>query len=82
MVLEEDHQDPSGKKMVQAKDQERGLERELDMVQMGKGELHPNVKDKGKDQERDQMVRDSNHQDQEEDQVSQVMDQGILDAEG
>ena len=82
MVLEEDHQDLNGEKMVQSKDQEQGLEREMGMVQMVPGEVHPNVKDKGKDQERDQMVRDSNHQDQEEDQESQVMDQGVVDAEG
>ena len=82
MVLEEDHQDLNGKKMVQAKDREQGLEREMGMVQMVQGEVHSNVKDKGKDQERDQMVMDSNHQDQEEDQESQVMDQGVVDAEG
>ena len=82
MVLEEDHQDLNGKKMVQAKDREQGLEREMGMVQMVQGEVHSNVKDKGEDQERDRMVMDSNHQDQEEDQESQVMDQGVVDAEG
>ena len=46
MVLEEDHQDLNGEKMVQAQDQERGLDREIGMVQMGK------------DQERDQTGRE------------------------
>ena len=57
-------------------------ERQIRMVQMVQGEVYPSVKDKGDDQERGQMVRDSNHQDQEEDQESQVMDQGVVDAEG
>ena len=66
--------------MVQAKDLEQELEGEMRKVQMVQGEVQPNLK--GKDQARDQMVRDSNHQDQEEDQESQVMDQGVVDAEG
>ena len=81
MVLEEGHQDQKGKWMVQEKAQEQGLEREKEMVQMVQGEVHPNLKDKGKDQERDQMVRDWDHQDQEEDQESQVIDQGVVYAE-
>ena len=58
MVLEEGHQDQKGKWMVQEKAQEQGLEREKEMVQMVQGEVHPNLKDKEKDQERDQMVRE------------------------
>ena len=48
---------------------------------MVQGEVHPNLKDKEKDQERDQMIRDWDHQDQEEDLESQVIDQGVVDAE-
>ena len=80
MVLEEGHQDQKGKWMVQEKAQEQGLEREKKVVQMVQWEVHPNLK--GKDQERDQMVREWDHQDQEEDQESQVIDQSIVDAEG
>ena len=58
MVLEEGHQDQKGKWMVQEKAQEQGLEREKEMVLMVQGEVHPNLKDKGKDQEMDPRVRD------------------------
>ena len=58
MVLEEGHQNQMGKRMVQEKAQEQGLEREKGMVLMVQGEVYPNLEDKGKDQERDQRIRD------------------------
>ena len=51
------------------------------MVKMVQGEVHPNLKARGKDKGKDQMVRDWDHEDQEEDQESQVMDQSVVDAE-
>ena len=58
MVLEEGHQDQKGEWLVQEKAQEQDLEMEKDMVQMVQGEVLPNLEDKEKDQERDQMVRE------------------------